>query len=186
MRATAHGNRNKNHTAQPGVTDNDLRCHGMCSEPHIPRQRRSCLIFDVRQIMKTIRRIILSTLLLLPLALRASLEDQIRTDLEGALRRAFGNTELNEAMLKRVLDEGVAEVKSQEPWLLTAPDSKHPLTTDEFDSTFTRFMKLAPKDRRRDILTYYILKKDEAGLNTDQMLIFYRLMQYQLAAKNAK
>ncbi|CAM3160138.1 hypothetical protein RAHE111665_17355 [Rariglobus hedericola] len=29
--------------AEPGATDNDLHCHGMCSEPHIPRQRRSRL-----------------------------------------------------------------------------------------------------------------------------------------------
>jgi hypothetical protein len=40
--------RNEN-GAEPVATDNDLPCHGMCSEPHIPRQSRSRLTLSVGQ-----------------------------------------------------------------------------------------------------------------------------------------
>lgn len=33
----------KKESAEPGATDNDLHCHGSCSEQHAPRQRRSRL-----------------------------------------------------------------------------------------------------------------------------------------------
>jgi hypothetical protein len=121
--------------------------------------------------------------LLLPALARASLETQIRSDLEGMIRMAFGQQELNADMLKRTLDEGVAEIRSQEPWLLLDPDPKFPLTTKQFKSTFEQFMKLPAKSRKRDFLTYYGLKKEKSGLNSEQTLLFYRLMQYQLALK---
>jgi len=133
--------------------------------------------------MKSSRHLILLLLLLFPALAHATLETQVRLDLEGMLRMAFGNIKLNEDMLKRSLDEGVAEIKSQEPWLLVEPDSKQPLTDEQFESTFERFMKLPPKDRRRDILTYYGLKKEKPGLNSEQKILFYRLMLYQLTKK---
>ncbi len=136
--------------------------------------------------MKYIKRLLICFLLLVPFGVHASLESQVRADLEGMLRMAFGNVELDTVMLKRTLDEGVAEIKSQEPWLLIEPDPNYPITPELFQSTFERFMMLSPKDRRRDILTYYGMIKEKSGLNPEQMILFHRLMQYQLAIKNQK
>ena len=44
--------KNENHGAQPVARANDPICHGLCSEPHIPRQLRSRLILNVGQNMK--------------------------------------------------------------------------------------------------------------------------------------
>jgi len=51
---------NENHGAQPGIRANDHSCHGLCSEPHEPRQRTECLIYNVGQKMKIRTKTILA------------------------------------------------------------------------------------------------------------------------------
>ena len=41
--------KNENYGAQPVARANDPSCHGLCSEPHTPRQLGSWLILHVRQ-----------------------------------------------------------------------------------------------------------------------------------------
>ena len=50
--------KNENHGAQPVARANDPICHGLCSEPHRPRQLGSRLILNVRQ-SKTMKSIYL-------------------------------------------------------------------------------------------------------------------------------
>jgi hypothetical protein len=38
--------------AEPGATANEHACHGLCSEQHTPRQARSSLSLNVRQIYR--------------------------------------------------------------------------------------------------------------------------------------